>query len=124
MQINLTAVPVVLATTDTVLTALVDDAKTFGLEVKNTGANALDVFEVWGKFSDDGNEVLLLSTGANYTTPNYPCLRASGSPVALAAGATAWFFMDVTGLAQVIVKASSAVGATTLEFHGNAKYVS
>lgn len=108
--------------TDVVAVINVASAKVLGFEVKNTGANALDLFDVYGKFTETGNEVKLSTNAGDYTTPTYPILKASASPVTLAGGATAWFFMDVTGLCEVTLKASSAVGATTLELHGVAKF--
>ena len=122
MFINLYAVPVAVATPDRVATFLVNTSRRMGVEVKNTGANALDVFEVWGRFSPDGNLIKLASLASDFTTPVYPIINASGSPVALAAGATAWLVLNVEGLAEVQFKASSSGGVTTLEFHAASKF--
>lgn len=121
MQLNALAVPVLLATTEEVLRVNVSAVSVFGLEVKNSGANPLDVFQVKGKFSDLGSEITILSAAGDYTTPAYPCVRASGSPVTLAAGATAWMFIDVRGVSELVIYASSSAGATTLDFHGSKK---
>lgn len=107
--------------TNEVLRLDVSSVKTVGIEVKNIGANALDLFDTVGKFSASGDEYVILTTGANYTDPAHPCIRASGSPVALAAAATFWMFLDVSGLHTLILRASSAVGATSLKIHGSLK---
>ncbi len=121
MFVTQTAKAVALATIDEVLRVQTSDATTVGIEVKNSGANALDAFEVWGKVSEGSNDQLLLSLAANYTTPVYPCIRASASPVALAAGASVWMCIDATGFDSIGIRASSAVGATTLDLFANAK---
>lgn len=119
-----TGVGVITATcTDVVLTANVQDARVLGCEIKNIGANALDLFSVFGRFSGSGNLVQLAALATDYSNAVYPITKAGGAPVTLAAGATAWFFMDVTGLAEVVLKASSAIGATSLELHATAKFL-
>lgn len=115
-------VPVAQATTDTVVDIDVASATTIGMEVKNSGAAALDVFEIWGMFSEAGSEQKLLSLSTDYTTPVYPCLRASASPTVLSAGSSVWVILDVKGLNRMLVKASG-VAATTLEVHGSSKVI-
>lgn len=122
-RIKILAAPVAVATTDTVLTVNTKNDKNFGLEVKNVGANALDAFEVWGYMSDEptAGAFLLLNADANFTTPVYPCVKASAGPVALAAGASVYMDLNVQAFTSIVFKASAAVGATTLNFHGNTK---
>jgi len=121
-QINKVDAAVAVATIDEVLRVNVNSAKTLGLEVKNSGLNPLDAFDVYGKMSDSGAEFLLLTSAANFTTPVYPCIRASASPVTLASGATEWLFLDVSALSEIIFKASSSTGSTKLDFHGSNKF--
>jgi hypothetical protein len=118
---NLLAAPVTTAL-NTVASFNCNQARTLGIEVKNTGANALNAFEVWGRISPTGNPIKLSSAAADFTGPAYPVLKASGSPLALANGATAWVFFDVSGLAEVQVKASVGAATTTLELHSCAKF--
>jgi len=124
MFINATTVPVAVATTDIVMVADTTSARALGLSLVNSGANALDAFEVWGRFSPAGPSVKLASVAGDFTTPVFPIVKASGSPLNLAAAATAWMFMDVSALAEVSLKASSAVGVTTLNIHAAVKDVS
>lgn len=109
--------------TDFILKANVSQARVFGCEVKNIGANPLDVFDVYGRFSEVGNLIKLATLATDYSNAVYPITKAGGAPVTLASAATAWFFMDVTGLFEVILRASSSTGATSLELHASSKFV-
>lgn len=109
--------------TNVVATINTESVRTMGLEVKNVGANPLDLFSIFGKMTPTGNEIALSALASDYTTPVYPVTKASASPVLLAASATVWLFMDVTGLAQVVLKASSSTGATSLEIHASTKFM-
>ncbi len=109
--------------TQTVCEINTENAKTVGIEVKNTGATALDLFSLFGKTSPLGNELALSALATDYTNAVYPVIKASASPVTLAAGATAWVFVDVTGLARLILKASANTTATTLSIYAAVKYI-
>ena len=114
---------VAVATTDEVLRISTSDATHVSFEIKNTGANALDALEVWGKVNNVSNDQKLLFNGTDFTTPVYPCIRASASPVALAAGTSVWMVIDATAFDSIGIRASSAVGTTTLDLFANAKRV-
>jgi hypothetical protein len=109
------------ATTDEVIRVQAPNSNMLGLEIKNTGANALDAFEVWGKVSPDSADRLLLSLAANYTTPIYPLVMASADPTALAAGASVFLSIDISSFDSIGVRLSSSVGPTTVDVYGNAK---
>lgn len=121
MKLNLSAVAVALGTTDEVLRVDTEHIRIMSLQVKNVGANPLDVFEVWGYVTETGDAISLLSVAGNFTTPIYPLLQASASPVALAAAEKVWMVLDVSAFALIVVKASSGTGATTVDFHGIGK---
>lgn len=123
MFVNALAVAVAVATIDAVATINVESAGILSVELKNNGANALDAFEVWGKITPGGQSFKLADLAAHYTGPAYPITRASASPVTLAGGTSAWFFMDVSALSEVTLKASSAVGTTTLDVRAAVKNV-
>lgn len=118
MNIKKLAIAVALATTDEILRVDVSSFTELGLQVKNTGANPLDAFEVWGKTHLDAPEELLASVAGDFSAPVYP-MRNASAMVTLAAAATGHLFMSVSGLAVVILKASSSTGATTAEVYGS-----
>lgn len=120
MFVKKVAVPVAAATTDEVASINVEGFSKVGVQLKNVGAAALDALEVWGKIAPEATEVPLLTVGADYTTPSYPCVKASASPITLAAGASAWMALDVSAFASLSIKASGA-GATSLDFFSIAK---
>lgn len=107
--------------TDEIAAINVESYSKVGIQLRNVGANPLDALEVWGKVAPEATEVQLLSVAADYTTPVYPCVKASASPITLAAGASAWMALDVSAFASIIVKASSGGGATSLDFFAIAK---
>lgn len=112
---------VAIATTDEIASINVEAYKSVGIQLRNVGVNPLDALEVWGKVAPEATEVSLLSAAPDYTTPTYPCVKASASPITLAAGASAWMALDVSAFASIIVKASSGGGATSLDFFAIAK---
>lgn len=109
--------------TDVVATINTESVRTLGLEIKNTGSNPLDVFDVYVKMTPDANLVKVSTVATDYTNAVYPITKASASPVTLASAATVWMFMDVTGVAQVVLKASSGTGATKLDIHAATKFM-
>lgn len=126
-MLNKTAIAVAVATTDAVADINVRDNQDLCIEIKNTGANALDAFVVQGIASDStgggaagGNAVPLLSATGDYTTPKYPLQRATVDPTSLGAGSSTMLFLKCAGLTTVRLLASSAVGTTTLEIHAHA----
>jgi len=58
-------------------------------------------FEVYATFSPGGREILVLSSGNDYTTPRYPCTSATVDPTSLPADGECWFVMDVTAFHSV-----------------------
>ena len=67
----------------------------------------------------DGTLVTVATSGADYTTPNAIMLAASGDPIALSA-ASAWFLLDVTGMAEVAIFATTDAGAGKLAIQAGA----
>lgn len=85
------------------------------LEIRNTGANALDVFNVQGKVHPDGAYMTILTVAADYTTPAGIVVDASGDLTVLAAGATGWLILDALAFISIRLQASANVaGATTV----------
>lgn len=123
MFVNALALAVAAATTDTILTINVESAGIMAVEVKNSGAAALDAFEVWGKVTPDGQSFALATLAAHYTGPTYPITRASASPVTLGAGASAWFLMDVSAFSSIELKASGNAAVTAVDIHASVKNV-
>jgi len=124
VKVSTTGVGVITATcTDVVATINTESAKTMGLEVQNIGANPLSVFDVYARVTPSANLLKVATSSGDYSTPNYPVSRASGAPVTLAAAATAWLFMDVTGFAEVVLKAVSSTGATRVRIHAASKFM-
>lgn len=122
MFTNVNAAAVAVASTDAVAVFNVENTKTLGIQVKNTGAAALDAFELWGKVSPSADAVKFSGVATDYTSPVYPVLKASASPVALAAGGNVWLFVNTEGLSEVQIRASSAVAATTLKINAAQKF--
>ena len=121
MFINILAAAVTTAV-NPVATVSTNASRVLGLEIKNTGANALNAFEVWGRCSPTGNWVRVSQIGTDYSTPVYPVNRAIGAPVTLAPGATVLLVLDVLGFAEVQLRASTGASTTTLEIHGACKF--
>lgn len=75
----------------------------------------LDALLVEGRVHQDAAFFTIASAAGDFTSPVGFMLKASGSPVTLAAAASAWFLMDVRGLFEVRVSASSGnVAGSTL----------
>jgi len=113
---NSGAAAVAVATTDEFFTdVLREDA--MSVELHNGGANALDAFEIWVKAHSQGQFVLMHSDAGDFTTPKGLIKAASGSPVALAAGARVVLVLaGLTSVYAISLRASSAVGPTTLNW--------
>jgi hypothetical protein len=121
MFVKSTGLAVVAASIAAIQTINVAGVESIAVEVKNSGANPLDAFEVVGKITPHSSEITLASLAANYTGPAYPIVRASASPVTLAAGASMWMVIDVAPFSEVQFKASSSGGDTTLDLHASVK---
>ena len=83
------------------------------MEIRNTGAQAFDVFIVQGKAHPDGAYVTLLSAAADYTTPAGIVVDASGDLTILGAGATGWLIIDTLGFTKIKLQASANVAGAT-----------
>lgn len=99
----------------------VQKCEVVSLEVTNNGANALGSFDIVGLLSENGNEEVLLTAAGDYTGPVFPCLKASASPIALAAGANAWMFLDVRGITTLIARAKATIANGSVTIRGSAK---
>jgi len=86
------------------------------MEIRNTGAQAFDVFIVQGKVHPDSAYVTLLSAAADYTTPAGIVVDASGDLTILGAGATGWLIIDVLGFQKIKLQASANVAGATSAF--------
>lgn len=86
-----------------------------------TGQN-LDAFRISFKYHPDQAYILVASAGVDYTTPNWPVLKASGDLTGLAAAATGSCILDTTGVVAMLVEASSAnpAGSTVSAYTGAA----
>lgn len=108
-----------MATTTTVETALatIFDIGTgfsdrIGIQVSNTGATALNAFQLQG--SIDGTTWVALATDAGgFSTPLLPLRRTIGAPVTLAGGATAQLLLNGGYYQRLRLRASVASGTTT-----------
>lgn len=91
-----------------------------GFSLKDAGAQALSAFQIVGKFHEDGPEEILASASGDFTTPDgVVILKANGDPTLLAAGATAWFLLDIEMLHRLIFYATCAnVAGTTVDLYG------
>ena len=103
-------------TIETTLVTLVDIQTGFsdriGIQVSNTGATALNAFQMHG--SIDGTTWVALATDAGgYSTPLLPLRRTIGAPVTLAGGATAQLLIDGGYYQRLRLRASVASGSTT-----------
>lgn len=109
---------VAVATTDVQLDLDVEHYEEGGFTVKNNGANALDAFEIRALMHQTGTEVPLATVAGDFSAPVFPLRSTRGAPVTLAAGATAVLFISLAGVKRLRFYASSAVGTTTLDIHG------
>ena len=100
------------ATGNTVITTNILQGMIQNLGVSFTvGVNNLDAFVVEIQFHQDGPWITY--TSAITSTPAGLIIGASGTLATTAAGATAWFLMDVRGLYGVRISASGTVADTT-----------
>jgi len=82
--------------------------------INNDGSTAFNAFDIVGYTTDDDSHILL-STAADWTTPNAPIVFATGSPVTLAAGADELFTLDCLGYYKIDVRASVASGTVSAD---------
>lgn len=83
---------------------------------------ALDAFIVQGKFHGDGHYVSLASTAAHYTAPAGVIYGSSGDLTTLAAAATGWIAIDVSGLDAIKILASSGnVAGSVVDIYAGGK---
>ena len=108
-----------------------EDEERVGIIVKNMTANALTSFDVYvamkqeHMFTDRNNttqvgtiiDVRTNNLAADYTTPLYPLIKATASPVTLAGGGTVCLFFDVSAVAVLSVRALAGT-ATSLNIEG------
>lgn len=130
MNLKLSAVPILTASLTNVLpkyTApttptgdidgeiIVDGCQELGLYVKNLhGSNALNAFQIHGRFAKGGALVPIATVAGDYSTPNWPVRKASAL-VTLGAGIVGTLFMSVAGLYSVVLKAQFATANGTLD---------
>ena len=76
--------------------------------------NALDAFQIQGKFHEDGAYQALYSAAADFTTPEGLLVGASGDLTTQGAGTTGWFVLEVRGLKALRVQASANTGISTV----------
>ena len=101
------AVSVPLASNTTLLDMVVEGAEKLSVQVDNT-IQALDAFVIQGRVHRNAAYITFASAASDFTTPTATnrLLTATGAPVTLAAGASAYFGMDVSGLYSVKILAS------------------
>lgn len=88
------------------LTVPVHGLQDLAVQLSNAD-QALDALIVEGRVHEDAAFFTIASVAGDFTSPTGFMLKASGSPVTLGAGSSAWFLMDVRGLFEVRVSASS-----------------
>jgi hypothetical protein len=104
------AVTVALGTTDEVLVFQPSGARRFGATVV-IGGQALDAFQINVKYhASDASYQTLYSTAGSFTSPAGILVGASGDLTAAAVGSH-WFILDVSGIYEVQIKASSGNAA-------------
>jgi hypothetical protein len=74
----------------------------------------LNAFAVQAKFHPSGPYVTVRSAAGDFTTPKGILIDASGDLTILAANATGWLDLDVTGMQAVRIQAKSASATGTL----------
>lgn len=74
----------------------------------------LNAFAVQVKFHPMGPWVTILSAAGDFTSPGGLVVGASGDLTTLAAAATGWLSLDVTGLQALRIRGSSASASGTL----------
>lgn len=83
---------------------------------------ALDQFQISFRSNSDAPYSLMLSSAANFTTPQGIVVGASGDLTALAASTTGWVIIDVQSFHDIKIEASSAHsdGSTVSVYLGGA----
>jgi len=77
---------------------------------------ALDAFIIQVRSTNVASLATLYSVAGDYTSPKGLLVGASGDLTTIAAAASGWFIMDVDGLYEVVVSASSAnVAGSTVD---------
>lgn len=84
----------------------VTETDSVAFDLKNTGANPLTGFEVWGRAHPSGDYTKLIDGG--YTAAGWWSRWASAEPATLAAGATALVTVTVEELSGIKVFARAA----------------
>lgn len=77
------------------------------------GVHALTAFEVHARTNPAGNYVKVASVAADFTTPKFPILGATASPVTLAVG-EGMFSMNTKGFDSIILKANGLLSTCTV----------
>ncbi len=87
--------------------ALIDvgGCRTLTLAFALTG-HALTAFTVEYQLYGSGLWIPMVSVAGDFTTPNYPVKKASGSLVTAAASTTQWLILDVEGFSAARIKAA------------------
>ena len=91
------------------------------LNVSNAvGGGALDAFIIQYKYHPTGSWITMASTAGNFTNPDWPIVRATASPVTLAANASVQMVVDVLGAAfvQILASANTTASVVTIEGMG------
>lgn len=123
MSVKLLALVVPITTAVEIARITTGSSTLVGLQIKNSGVNPFSVFEIHGRVTEDAADVVLLSLATDYTGPVFPCVRASASPVTLAAAGTTWMLIDATPFSSLSIWAASSVGASTMNLYASSKAV-
>lgn len=83
----------------------VDGMKVLWLEFVITVA-ALTAFTIEYSLGNDGNWLPMASASGDFTTPNHPVLKASGSLVTASTSGVHWCKLDVAGVRRVRLRAA------------------
>lgn len=106
---------VTVTTSLTVLAEIsVQSADVVTVHLKNTGAAALNAFQLRGKGGSDPVLGMVTLKSTDYTTPDLHCIYASAEPATLAAGAECILYLIPGYLDSIDLRASVASGTTTL----------
>jgi len=109
------AVTIPLATNGTLAKILNTHGKTRLCFHFDVATNALDNFDVNVKAHDDATAVdITPANWASLAAGEYRFLYASGNLAAQGAGTSGYFEMDITGLKEIDITASAAVGAASV----------
>ncbi len=84
------------------------------------GGGALDALTIQYQYHPSGDFVTMVSTAANYTTPNWPVIKASADLTTLAANGSGYVVLDVVGIYKVRILASANTDPATVTLEGGA----